>query len=321
MVTLDSPNNTLLAWQKKNIGGSLRSLNLPQSMKFVHKPQNQIWYVSQLLKSVQIRSKAVCTAIAVDVTPTWRLRWYLKIKKRWDPRVSKCSVKNKKILVGPTFSLSFFFLSCLASFHGWHPATSRGRREEGRPAGQGQTSRRCCGGRRCSGSRRWHALMPGSGGGRNHLPSQWGRRTRGAQWRAPHAQLLECRAGGEGKYSCTRSDPVSLMAGDRGRGRTHCRTWSSLIRRATGWETTSYFLCHSVRSQYAGTHRTWGCCREAAVASATFGKWRNKLMDVDGEVDNARASATCGHGLLRRREVEDAAPPLLSDAPCFVTGK
>uniref|UniRef100_A0A0D3G3V2 Uncharacterized protein n=1 Tax=Oryza barthii TaxID=65489 RepID=A0A0D3G3V2_9ORYZ len=33
-------------------------------------------------------------------------------------------------------------------------------------------------------------------------------------------------------------------------------TWSSLIRRATGWETTSYFLCHSVRSQYAGTHRT-----------------------------------------------------------------
>lgn len=169
-------------------------------------------------------------------------------------------------------------------------------------------------------------LMPGSGGGRNHLPSQWGRRTRGAQWRAPHAQLLECRAGGEGKYSCTGSDPVSLMAGDRGRGRTHCRTWSSLIRRATGWETTSYFLCHSVRSQYAGTHRTWGCCREAAVASATFGKWpnaswRNKLMDVDGEVDNARASATCGHGLLRRREVEDAAPPLLSDAPCFVTGK
>lgn len=66
--------------------------------------------------------------------------------------------------------------------------------------------------------------------------------------------------------------------------------------------------------------------REAAVASATFGKWTNaswrkKLMDVDGEVDNARASATCGHGLLRRREVEDAAPPLLSDAPCFVTGK
>jgi hypothetical protein len=85
-------------------------------MKFVHKPQNQIWYVSQLLKSVQIRSKAVCTAIAVDVTPTWRLRWYLKIKKRWDPRVSKCSVKNKKILVGPTFFLSFFFCLLLLLF-------------------------------------------------------------------------------------------------------------------------------------------------------------------------------------------------------------
>uniref|UniRef100_A0A0E0HAA6 Uncharacterized protein n=1 Tax=Oryza nivara TaxID=4536 RepID=A0A0E0HAA6_ORYNI len=56
-------------------------------------------------------------------------------------------------------------------------------------------------------------------------------------------------------------------------------------------------------------------------SSAPHASWRNKLMDVDGEVDNARARATCGHGLLRRREVEDAAPPLLSDAPCFVTGK
>jgi hypothetical protein len=77
---------------------------------FILQPKNQIQWVPQLLKPVQMRSLGSLMVVLADVAPTWHLTWRLRVnsitennKKPWAHMSVK---KTGGPQVGPTYQLS-----------------------------------------------------------------------------------------------------------------------------------------------------------------------------------------------------------------------